>query len=194
MLKKVWLKSQLCTIKGRLWQPCGTHTHGFGMVMSSEVWNTCLPRLPIGSWGQNYTFYILPSPRVEHYLCITMEQYLWTTITWWTESYFWRRWWFDQWWTSFFSRFGNLHRRSKQPKTWDDCLCFRCQGSSLCWRCFTAHLELWTLWQSSSKQGKFWWETLQLLSDLYQTMFRVFPLVVCMKLNSETTTTKYYGR
>ena len=137
---------------------------------------------------------MLPSPRVEHCLCITMEQYLLTTITWSTESYFWRRWWFDQWWTSFFSRFGNLHRRSKQPKTWDDCLCFRCQGSSLCWRCFTAHLELWTLWQSSSKQGKFWWETLQLLSDLYQTMFRVFPLVVCMKPNSETTTTKYYGR
>ena len=30
----------------------------------------------------------LPSPRVEHSLCITMEQYLWTTITWSTESYF----------------------------------------------------------------------------------------------------------
>ena len=35
---------------------------------------------------------------------------------------------------------------------------------------------------------------LQVLSDLNRTMFRVFPLVVCMKLNSETTTTKYYGR
>ena len=50
---EMWLKSQLCTIKGRLWQPCGTHTHGFGMVMSSEVWNTCLPRLPIGTWGEH---------------------------------------------------------------------------------------------------------------------------------------------
>ena len=83
---EMWLKSQLCTIKGRLWQPCGTHMHGCGMDMSSEVWNTCLPRLPIQL--DHGVRIIIHSPRVEHSLCITMEQYLWITITWSTESYF----------------------------------------------------------------------------------------------------------
>ena len=52
LMKKKSLIFKSCTLTGRLWQPCGTHMLGFGMAMSWEVWNTCPPRLSIGSWGQ----------------------------------------------------------------------------------------------------------------------------------------------